>query len=98
MVICFLVDDVINFENSHSFPIGPTKSGQKFKYLKNEKIFYHRIKITFFIVFKRLSLKQIKPTFMEGQTQTIQMFNNNNDPFKPCLHLNISQSFNILIV
>ena len=35
---------------------------------------------------------------MEGQTQTIQMFNNNNDPFKPCLHLNISQSFNTLIV
>ena len=32
---------------------------QKFKYLENEKSFHHEIR-TLFIIFKRLSLKQIK--------------------------------------
>ena len=39
-------------------------SGQKSKYLKNEKNYYDEIK-SIFHHFKRLSLKQRKPTFLE---------------------------------
>ena len=39
-------------------------SGQKFKYVQNEKK-------AIFIIFKRLSLKQIKSTFMEGDSSTL---------------------------
>ena len=38
-------------------------SGQKFKYVQNEK--------KVIIIFKRLSLKQIKSTFMEGDSSTL---------------------------
>ena len=48
-IICFSACGVINFEINHSFPIKPfldiaKKSGQKCKYLKDEKkqsIFHH---------------------------------------------------------
>ena len=44
-------------------------SEEKFKYLKNEKRFQHEIKSIFYD-FERLSLKQIKPTFLERETPT----------------------------
>ena len=52
IIICCPVCDVINFENNHSFPIKPflyttKKSGQKYKYLKNEKSFKHERKSIF---------------------------------------------------
>ena len=56
------------------------KSTQKFKYLKNERkekktkrAFKMKQKV-FFIIFKRLSSKQIKQTFLEGEGATL--FNN----------------------
>ena len=39
-------------------------SRQKFKYVQNEKK-------AIFIIFKGLSLKQIKSTFMEGDSSTL---------------------------
>ena len=39
-------------------------SGQKFKYVQNGKK-------AIFIIFKGLSLKQIKSTFMEGDSSTL---------------------------
>ena len=55
------VCDVINFETIHNSLIKLCfyiikKSGQKGKYLKNDKSFSHEIK-AFFFIFKRLSLK-----------------------------------------
>ena len=49
---------------SNHFPTWPKMSGQKFKYVQNEKK-------AIFIIFKRLSLKQIKSTFMEGDSSTL---------------------------
>ena len=51
------------------FPTGPKMSEEKFKYLKNEKRFQHEIKSILYD-FERLSLKQIKPTFLERETPT----------------------------
>ena len=43
------------------------KSRQKFKYLENEKSFWGKKK-GLFIIFKGISLKQIKLFFLEGQS------------------------------
>ena len=48
----------------------PKKSGQKFKYLENEKSFYDEIK-SIFHNFEGLSLKQIKFFFLEGESPTL---------------------------
>ena len=61
VITCCLVYDVMNFEINHTFLIKPfycitRKSGQKCKYLKNEKSFSHEIKKHFFIIFKVLSI------------------------------------------
>ena len=47
------------------------KQGQELKHLKNKKSFLYEIK-TFFIIFKRLSLKKIKLTFLEGEILTLK--------------------------
>ena len=53
VIMCFLVDDVINFEISR-FSTRPKKLGQIFEYLRTKKAFKVKQK-TFFIIFKRLS-------------------------------------------
>ena len=60
VIICFPVFDVINFEIYHNFLIKlfsyvTKKSGQKFKYIEDDKIFNHEIKI-FFINFKGIEV------------------------------------------
>ena len=57
------------FWSSH-FPTWPKKSEQKFKYLTSAKRFFGKIKIIFH-PFKRLSLEQIKPTCLEGESPTL---------------------------
>ena len=49
------------------FPTCPKKSGQKFEYFKNKKSMKKN-----FIIFKGFSLKQIKPTFLEGENPTLK--------------------------
>ena len=76
-IICFPADDVINFEINHCFlssrfPTRPKKPGQKFKYLKNHKNFSREIESGFHH-FYGLSLRQIKPTFLEGESWTLMM-------------------------
>ena len=56
---------------SSRFPTLLKKEGQKFKYLKNEKNVLGKIEISF-IIFKGLSLKQIKPTFFEGESPILK--------------------------
>ena len=46
----------------------PKKSRQKLKYLENEKMKQK----AFFIIFEGLSLKQIKQTFLEGESPTLK--------------------------
>ena len=46
----------------------PKKSCQKFKNLKNRKSFNNEIKN---IIILGLSFNQIKPTFFEGESQTL---------------------------
>ena len=62
--------DIINFKINRSFLIKSLtkKTGQKFKYLKNKKCFSHDI---FFVIFKSLSLKQIKGIFLEARSATL---------------------------
>ena len=65
IVITFcLVYDVMNFEINHTFLIKPfycitRKSGQKCKYLKNEKSFSHEIKNIFSSFLKCFRLSEI---------------------------------------
>ena len=48
------------------------KSRQKSKYLENEESFQDEIKSIFHhFIFERLSLKQIKKIFLEGETLTL---------------------------
>ena len=47
------------------------RSGQKFKYLENEKTFKDEIKCIFYD-FKGLSLKQIKQIFLKGEGRTLR--------------------------
>ena len=49
------------------------KSRQKFKYIENEKRFKLKQK-AFFIIFKGLSLKQIKQVFLEGKSAILIYF------------------------
>ena len=54
-------------------------SGQKCKYLENERSFEDEIKKkTFFIVFKGLSLKQIKQIFLEDESPTLNYISKNH--------------------
>ena len=46
----------------------PKKSRQKLKYLENEKMKQK----AFFIIFEGLSSKQIKQTFLEGESPTLK--------------------------
>ena len=46
------------------------KPREKFKYLENEKSFQVETK-RFFIIFKELSWKQRKETFLEGESPTL---------------------------
>ena len=55
----------------------PKKSRQKFKYIKNKKKFQDETKV-FFIIFKGLSLKQLKQNCLEGESPTLK-FNLNLD-------------------
>ena len=54
---------------SSSFPTSLRKPRQNFKYLKNEKSFYNEEK-AFFIIYKELPLKHLKPNFLEGGSPT----------------------------
>ena len=45
------------------------KAKTNFKYLKNEKSFYNEIK-AFFIIYKELPLKHLKPNFFQAETPT----------------------------
>ena len=86
-VICCPVCDTINFEIYLSFLIKPLlyiikKSGQKFKYLKNDKSFSHKIKSIFHHL-KRFSLKKIKITFLEGEGPALS---NSNFPCRDNRH------------
>ena len=65
------------------FPTQLKKSGQKCKYLKNGKSFSDEIKT---IIHKGLSLKQIKPTFLDSGSQTLVLQNSPNEtPFSTSL-------------
>ena len=75
VIICFSVCNIINFEINLSFLIKPfsyktKKSEQKLKYLQKKKTFKVRWKV-FFIIFKGLSFKQIKPLFLKSNFQII---------------------------
>ena len=64
VITCCLVYDVMNFEINHTFLIKPfycitRKSGQKCKYLKNEKSFSHEIKNIFSSFLKCFRLSEI---------------------------------------
>ena len=54
---------------SSCFPTWPKKSGQKFKYLKNEKSILDIINK---ISFLRLLLKQIKPILLDGDSRAFR--------------------------
>ena len=60
----------LSFLSSRFFYV-TRKSGQKFKYLENEKSFKDEIKCIFHD-FKGLSLKQIKQIFLEGGRRTLR--------------------------
>ena len=74
-IICCPVCDVMNFQIKLSLLMEPffyiiKKSGQKCKYLKNERAFNGKLKV-FFIIFKGLLLEQIKTTSLEGDSPTL---------------------------
>ena len=46
------------------------KAKTNFKYLKNEKSIYNEIK-AFFIIYKELPLKHLKPNFFEAESWTL---------------------------
>ena len=54
------------FSNHAAFTIKLKEHDEKFKYFENKKSFQDEIRRAFFITFKRLSLKQIKP-FLIGK-------------------------------
>ena len=56
----------------------PKKSRQKFKYLENEKSFQDEIK-AFLIIFKGLSLKQIKQIFFGKLESDFKKFSYEED-------------------
>ena len=62
-IVCYPGYNVINFEINLIFLIKPF-----FLYLENKKSFQDEIN-AFFIIFKRLSSKQIKQVFLKGQIQ-----------------------------
>ena len=75
VIICFSVCNIINFEINLSFLIKSfsyktKKSEQKLKYLQKKKTFKVKWKV-FFITFKGLSFKQIKPLFLKPNFQII---------------------------
>ena len=45
-------------------PTWPKKSGHKFKYVNRKEVFFY--------LFEGLSCKQIKPTFLEGESPTLK--------------------------
>ena len=49
------------------------KLGHKYKYLKNEKRFQRDFTTALFIIFKGLSVKQIKVTFLESESPTLSL-------------------------
>ena len=59
---------ISNFLSS-SFPTSLKNPGENFKYLKNEKSFYNEKK-AFFIIYKELPLKHLKPNFFEAESPT----------------------------
>ena len=54
---------------SSSFPTWLKKPGENFKYLKNKSSFYNEKK-AFFIIYKELPLKHLKPNFFQAETPT----------------------------
>ena len=75
IIVCFPGGDAINFEITLIFLIKPffcmTKnSGQKFKYLENEKSFSEKKKV--FIIFIGILLKQIKLFFLESESLNLK--------------------------
>ena len=73
----FPVCHFIKFETDFLIPAWSEKSGQKIKFLKNEKRFYVETKKLFSSFLKWLSLKQTKLTFLEYGSPTLRTPGNN---------------------
>ena len=86
VIICCSVCEVINLEINRSPLIKPffyitKKSRQKYKYIKNEKSFYHEIK-SIFHHFQRDFIEVNRNKFLKGESPTLSYGKTQNSHVK----------------